>query len=146
MISQICYFKNLTFLKKFLLILWEFYIMHPRPTYLQVPSYPTFTLVTPPPPNKTHTQSIESCSLSQCVPQYISLLIHLHLQMFIVMSHWSGLRSWFLWQHQYWILTGTSPWYPVIALCHRDPATLDQQDRPLYVSQSFVDGGVKFYL
>ena len=27
-----------------------------------------------------------------CVPQYIPLSTHLHLQMFIAMSHWSGSR------------------------------------------------------
>lgn len=30
--------------------------------------------------------------MSQCVPQYIPLSTHLHLQMFIAMSHWSGSR------------------------------------------------------
>ena len=30
--------------------------------------------------------------MSQCVPQYIPLSTHLYLQMFIAMSHWSGLR------------------------------------------------------
>ena len=31
--------------------------------------------------------------MSQCVPQYTPLSTHLHLQMFIAMSHWSGSRS-----------------------------------------------------
>jgi hypothetical protein len=34
-----------------------------------------------------------SCSMSQCVPQYIPLSTHLHLEMSTAMSHWSGLRS-----------------------------------------------------
>lgn len=31
--------------------------------------------------------------MSLCVPQYVSLSTHLHLQLFIAMSHWSGSRS-----------------------------------------------------
>lgn len=58
--------------------------------------------------------------MSQCVPQYIPLSSHLYLQMFIVMSHWSGLRLWLLWHHQYWILIKIPVSYPIITLCHKD--------------------------
>ena len=40
----------------------------------------------------TRTSHHRSCSVSQCVPQYIPLSTHLHLQMFIAVSHWSGSR------------------------------------------------------
>jgi hypothetical protein len=41
------------------------------------------------PPKTSHCGS---CNMSQCVPQYFPLSTHLHLQMFIAMSHWSGSR------------------------------------------------------
>jgi hypothetical protein len=40
---------------------------------------------------------------------------------------------WLLWHHQYWILMGTPPGYPVVALCHGDPAALDQYDWPFHI-------------
>ena len=43
------------------------------------------------------------------------------------------------------MLTRTPPSYPVVALCHGDPAALEQQDWPWHDSQSFtkdVDVGV----
>lgn len=56
------------------------------------------------PENKTHPHKTKTkhrkhfiveaiISMSQCVPRYISLSTHLHLQMFIAASQWSGLRS-----------------------------------------------------
>ena len=72
----------------------------------------------------THTHHITS----QCAPQYSPLSTHLHLQMFIAMSHWSGLRP----------LAPATPSildplrYPVAAvLCHEDPAALDLQEPAL---------------
>ena len=57
------------------------------------------------------------------------------------MSHWSGSRPLASATHyQYWILTGTSLRYPVVALCHGDPAALDLQERPLHMLQQFIDG------
>ena len=58
----------------------------------------------PSPENKTHPHKTKTkhrkhfiveaiISMSQCVPRYISLSTHLHLQMFIAASQWSGLRS-----------------------------------------------------
>jgi hypothetical protein len=41
--------------------------------------------------NLSKTFHYGNCSIHS-VPQYTSLLKHLHLQMFIAMSHWSGLR------------------------------------------------------
>ena len=55
------------------------------------------------------------------------------------MSHWSGSRSLALWHCQHWILIGTPPGYPVVALCHGDPSTLEQQDWLFHVSQPFTD-------
>ena len=39
---------------------------------------------------------------------------------------------WLLLHYQYWILTGTPLGYPVVALCHGDPAALDLQGQSLY--------------
>ena len=58
--------------------------------------------------------------------------------MFIAVSHWSVLRSLasvtpsILDPHQ------DSSWFPAVALCHRDPAALEQQDC-FHVSQQFTD-------
>ena len=52
---------------------------------------------------------------------------------------------WLLLHHQYWILTRTPLRYPVVAMCHGDPAALDLQDRPLHMFHQFinvVDAGV----
>jgi hypothetical protein len=59
--------------------------------------------------------------------------------MFIAMKHWSiskPLDSATL----YWMLTGTSLRYSIVALCHGDPATLDQQDQPFYTLQQIIHG------
>ncbi|XP_051006314.1 centrosomal protein of 97 kDa [Acomys russatus] len=45
----------------------------------------------------------------------------------------------FLW-NECWILTGSPPSYPAIALCRGDPAAL-QQDWPFHESQQFTDDG-----
>ena len=59
------------------------------------------------------------------VPQYIPLSIHLHLQMFIALSHCSVLRSLTSVTQSILDLLRTPPGYPV-ALCHGDPAALDE--------------------
>lgn len=45
---------------------------------------------------------------------------------------------WLLSYHQYWILTGVPPSYPVAALCHGDPAALDLQDWPFHALQQIM--------
>ena len=45
---------------------------------------------------------------------------------------------WFL--LQFWILTGTPLGYPVVALCHGDPAALDLHDQSLHTLKQFIDG------
>jgi len=40
----------------------------------------------------------------------------------------------------YWFLIGTPIRYPVVALCHGDPATLDLQDWPFHMPQKIIDG------
>jgi hypothetical protein len=78
--------------------------------------------------------------MSQRVPHYIPLSTHLHLQMFIAMSHCSGFWDRrLLWHHQYWILIQTPPGYPFIARCHGYPAALGQQDWPFHEFQPFAD-------
>jgi hypothetical protein len=58
--------------------------------------------------------------------------------MFFPMSHWSGLRS-LASVTQYQIFIGTPSGYLVVALCHRDPAALNQPNQPFYASQLFLD-------
>jgi hypothetical protein len=69
-----------------------------------------------------------SGSVSQCVPHFIPLSTHLHLQKFIAMTRWSGSRS-----HAFVTASildpyGSSPSYAVVSLCHEYPAALGQQD------------------
>lgn len=71
--------------------------------------------------------------MAQCVTQYTLLPKHLSLQMSIAVSHWSGM----LLHYQYWVFTGTSLRYPVVALCCGDPVTLDLQDLPFTCFSSF---------
>jgi hypothetical protein len=78
--------------------------------------------------------------VSQCVPLYTLLSTHLYLQMFIAVSPWSGSRPRASATLSILILTGTPLRYPVVALCHRDPAALDLQDWPFHVFQQFIDG------
>jgi hypothetical protein len=77
---------------------------------------------------KTSHSGICSKSQSQCVLQFIPLSTNLHLQMFTVMSHWSGLRSLAsvtpLILDPHW----NSSWLSCLALCHGDPASFRQQD------------------
>jgi hypothetical protein len=49
---------------------------------------------------------------------------------------------WGLWplpHHLYQILTGTSPGYPDIAWCHRDPVALGLQAQPFHRLQQILD-------
>jgi hypothetical protein len=60
--------------------------------------------------------------------------------MFISMSQWSGLRPLASVTSSISDLIGTPPSYPVVALCHGDPAALEQQDWLFQESQTFTDG------
>jgi hypothetical protein len=55
--------------------------------------------------------------------QYTFLTTHLYLQMFTAMSHGLVLGLWLLLYYQSWILTLLK--YPVVVLCHGDPAALE---------------------
>ena len=46
---------------------------------------------------------------------------------------------WLLLSYQYQTITRTPLRYPVVALCHGDPAALDLQDWPLHMLQQFID-------
>ena len=46
---------------------------------------------------------------------------------------------WILLCYQYSVLTGTPLRYPVVALCHGDPAALDELDQSCHVLQQFID-------
>lgn len=64
------------------------------------------------------------CGVSQSVTQSTLLFKQLCLQMFVAMSHWSGLRLWLLIHSQCWSHMGAPLRYPVAALGQGDPAAL----------------------
>jgi hypothetical protein len=99
--------------------------MRPNPTLLPLILYLPSTLATPP-PNREKKSHCESCSVSQCVPQYTFLSTFLHLQMFATMTHWSGGGEglWLLLHHQYLLVTGSPLRHPVVTLCQGDPVVL----------------------
>jgi hypothetical protein len=80
--------------------------------------------------------------VSQCVPQYTLLSIHLCLQIFIAVTHWSGLRPLaaatlsVLDPH----ISRTPLAHPIVALYHGKPAALDLQDQHLHTLQQIIDG------
>ena len=41
--------------------------------------------------------------------------------------------------YQYWIPVATPLGYPVVALCHEDPAALDLQNQPFQVLRHVID-------
>ena len=91
--------------------------------------------------NKQAETSCGSCSVSHCVTQSPFCLNRFTCKCLLqfVLSLVPGL--WLLLLYQYWNFTGALPLeYPVIALCHRDPAALDMQDWPLSYSPWFIDG------
>lgn len=47
---------------------------------------------------------------------------------------------WFLLHYRCWALTRTLPRYPILALCHGDPATLGVWVRSLHMPQQITDG------
>ena len=47
---------------------------------------------------------------------------------------------WLLLHYQYWVLTGTFLDYPVVALCHGDPSTLNLHGQHLHMLQQFTVG------
>jgi hypothetical protein len=102
--------------------------LHIHPPHLQ-----------PPPQKKIKQDSIfktshcGSCSVVQCVPQCTHLSTHPYLQMLSAVSHWSITLS-ILDSH------GTPVRYPVVVLCHRDPAALDLQDPSFHMLQLIIDG------
>jgi hypothetical protein len=136
------YFPCHVFFSNFVLILSEFHPMrlislspHTHSSLLQPPSTKN---------EHTHTQAKKtshhgSCSMLQCAPQYISLSKHLHLQMFIAMSPWSGSMSLALVILSILDPNRTPPGYPV-ASYHVDPSALDQQDWPFHMSQPNANG------
>ena len=73
--------------------------------------------------------------MSHCVPQYTSSLANVHCNEPLVCFTIFGFHD----TLKYWILTKTSPGYPVVALCHGDPAALEQRDWLFHASQPFAD-------
>lgn len=64
---------------------------------------------------------------------YIPVSTHLHLQMSIATSRWSGSRSLASVTHHQYSIPIRSPF---VALCHGDPVPLEQQDWPFHTSQT----------
>ena len=60
--------------------------------------------------------------------------------MFTAMSHWSVSRPVASLRLSILNPPGTPLPYPVITLCHGDPAALDQQDLPAHTHQQIIDG------
>ena len=90
--------------------------------------------------NKTKKASHRgSCSVLQCVPQYIPWCTHLHLQMFIAVSHWSGLRSLVSVTPSLLDPQRGSSQFSCGTLCQGDSAAADQQDLACHMSQMFSD-------
>lgn len=57
------------------------------------------------------------------------------------MSHWSGWRPFLLLlYYQYWVLTKIPLVYPVVDLCHGEPAVLDLQNEAFCVLQQLIQG------
>jgi hypothetical protein len=110
--------------------------MHPNPTHLPLPRM-SFTFATSP-TEKKHllVESIVCHSVSHSRPaSHTSLLANVPCNESLVCLS-QGL--WLLLHHQYWNLTGTPLGYPVVTLCHGDPAALDLQGWSLY--PLFKDG------
>jgi hypothetical protein len=123
---------------KFFIDSCEFHIMHPNPAHPH-PSYLPFALPTYMPSNThthththTHTRKHRKHLIMEAVVWYsvshnISLCPHnftftCSLQWVIDLVP----DLWLLWNHQYWIFTGSPPDYSVVTLCIGDLAALDQ--------------------
>jgi hypothetical protein len=130
---------------------------HPRSTHLPVPSYlvPSY-LLSALATSHTHGQK-KIKQISKQKPKHKNHLV-VEAAVYHSASHSTSLcphiltcknslqwvigligALWVLWHHQYWVLTGTPPSYPVVALCHGDPAALEQQDWPFHVLQRSTD-------
>lgn len=99
---SVLFYGTFKHLKKHLLILSEFHIIHPSPDHLHIPLIPTLCLWTL--PNKTLTNKqtttkhrkhfILKAEVCHCVPQYTPVYTHPSSpESFIATHHWSGLIS-----------------------------------------------------
>ena len=91
-------------------------------------------------PRKTHHLIVEAVvcpSVAHNVPFCPHIFTY---KCSAIMSHWSGSRPLASATLSDWILTRTPPKYSVVALCHGDPASLDQQDWPFHMLQQIIDG------
>jgi hypothetical protein len=113
--------------------------MHPHSTHVPVPPS-TCPASLQPPSEKEKKNSCGSCSVSQCVPLYTFLPTPLYLQMLIAVSPCCVLRPLASATLSILTLTRIPLGYPVVALCHRDPAALDLQDWLLHALQQCIDG------
>lgn len=93
---------------------------------------------------KTNKQTNKHLHKSLCVSLSISVCPHIFTHsltsLLSAMGHCLIRGLWLLVHYKYWTLTGTLLRYPVVALCHGDPAALDLQDPPLHLPQQLIDG------
>ena len=108
------------------------------PTHFPVLSYPPLPWQPPPPPKKRkqwqQKQSChESCSVSHSLHSIqTALLANVHCN--------ENLKPLALLYHQDWILPRMHLRYPVVALCHGDPAALEEQHWSIHLLQQFIAG------
>ena len=108
--------------------------MHPNLTHLPVPLYPP--LQHPRKKKKNLIVEVVVCHMSHSVPfcpHFFACKCLLERVIVLV----GGL--WLLLHYQHWNLTETPFRYPVVALCHGDPAVLDQPNWPFHEAQPLAD-------
>jgi hypothetical protein len=92
---------------------------------------------------KTNKQTNKHLHKSLCVSLSISVCPHIFTHsltsLLSAMGHCLIRGLWLLVHYKYWTLTGTLLRYPVVALCHGDPAALVLQDPPLHRLWQFTD-------
>ena len=102
------------------------------------------TLATSPTPKEKKTMTTKTILpwKLQCVTQFTqypnSSSCKCSLQW--TFGHWFDSKPLALLYHQYWILPRMHLRYPVVALCHGDPAALEEQHWSIHLLQQFIAG------
>lgn len=118
----------------FLLILFEYHIMHPNSPHFPV-LYLRYTLVIIPEKKIEKSLSVEA-AVSHVVP-FCSIRCtgQCSVKWVIGLVRGPQLQQ----HHQYWTLIETPLGYPAISLSHGGLAALVLQDRPFHLSQWLID-------